>query len=186
MSKIVKWKVAFIKAISICASSEKRIRFWTFTDAFGSFRRFRRAVKADSHVSGIRIRPKRKWTICYWRLFFMIVFIRRAPVKHNTTSQCIRAVAATYGCKIFQLYEYNANVYGYDANCGWHPKKTSLCSIQDSWLPEWGISASVLTVHTILLYRNNNKSYCFFDDYTTERTSYSYRLTAECESAITC
>ena len=45
--------------------------------------------------------------------FFMTVFIRRAPVEENTASECIRAVAATYGCKIVQLYEYDANVYGY-------------------------------------------------------------------------
>ena len=37
---------------------------------------------------------------------------RKVPVE-----ECIRTVAATYGCKILQLYEYDANVYGYDANC---------------------------------------------------------------------
>ena len=47
----------------------------------------------------------------------MTVFIRRAPVEDNTASECIRIVAATYGCKILQLYEYDANQYGYDANC---------------------------------------------------------------------
>ena len=46
----------------------------------------------------------------------MTVFIRRAPVEDNTTSECVRTVAATYGCKILQLYEYDANVYGYDNN----------------------------------------------------------------------
>ena len=49
--------------------------------------------------------------------FFMTVFIRGAPVEDNTESECVRTVAATYGCIILQLYEYNANVYGYDANC---------------------------------------------------------------------
>ena len=49
--------------------------------------------------------------------FFMTVLIRRAPVKDNTTSECVRTVAGTYGCKILQLYEGDANVYGYDANC---------------------------------------------------------------------
>ena len=49
----------------------------------------------------------------------MTVLIRRAPVKDNTTSECIRAVAATFGCKILELYEGDANVYGYDANCEW-------------------------------------------------------------------
>ena len=47
----------------------------------------------------------------------MTVFIRRASVEDNTASQCIRTVDATYGCKILQLYEYDAKVYGYDANC---------------------------------------------------------------------
>ena len=27
------------------------------------------------------------------------------------------SVAVTYGCKSLQLYEYDENVYGYDANC---------------------------------------------------------------------
>ena len=33
-------------------------------------------------------------------------------MEDNTASECIRTVAATYGCKILQLYEYDANVYG--------------------------------------------------------------------------
>ena len=49
--------------------------------------------------------------------YFLTVFIRGAPVEDNTASECVRTVAATYGCKILQLYEYNANVHGYDANC---------------------------------------------------------------------
>ena len=73
----------------------------------------------------------------------MTVFIRRAPVKDNTTSECIRIIAATYGCKILQLYEGDENVYGYDPNCEWPPKNTSSWNIKDSWLPDWGISASV-------------------------------------------
>ena len=73
----------------------------------------------------------------------MTVFIKRAPVEDNTASECIRTVSATYGCKILQLYEYDANVYGYDANCKWHHKNTSSCSIKDSWLAGWDISASV-------------------------------------------
>ena len=64
--------------------------------------------------------------------FFMTVFIRGAPVEDNTASECVRIVAATYVCKILQLYEYNADVYGYDANCELHPKNTSSCSIKDS------------------------------------------------------
>ena len=27
-------------------------------------------------------------------------------MEHNTVSECVRAVAATYGCKILQLYKY--------------------------------------------------------------------------------
>ena len=49
--------------------------------------------------------------------FLRSVVIRRAPVEDNIASECIRTVAATYGCKILQLYEYDENVYGYDANC---------------------------------------------------------------------
>ena len=30
--------------------------------------------------------------------FFMTVFIRRAPVKHNTASGCIRTVVKFYNC----------------------------------------------------------------------------------------
>ena len=47
----------------------------------------------------------------------MTVFIRRAQVGDKTASECINTVAAMYGCKILQLYEYDANVYGYDTNC---------------------------------------------------------------------
>ena len=31
-------------------------------------------------------------------------------MKHNTASECIRTVAATYGCNILELYEHDANV----------------------------------------------------------------------------
>ena len=79
----------------------------------------------------------------------MIAFIRRAPVDDNTASERIRTVAATYGCKIFQPYEYDANMYRHDAISVWHPKNTSSCSIKDSRLPGWGISASVQTVHVL-------------------------------------
>ena len=37
-------------------------------------------------------------------------------MEDNTASECIRTVAATYGCKILQLYECDANVLGYDEN----------------------------------------------------------------------
>ena len=49
--------------------------------------------------------------------FSGLFFIKRPPVDDNTSLECIRSVAATYGCKILQLYEYDANVYEYDANC---------------------------------------------------------------------
>ena len=49
--------------------------------------------------------------------YILTVFIRRPLVDDNTASECIRTVAATYGCKTLQLYEYDANVYGNDANC---------------------------------------------------------------------
>ena len=42
----------------------------------------------------------------------MNVFIREAPIKENTASECIRTAAATYDCKILQLYKYGASEYG--------------------------------------------------------------------------
>ena len=53
----------------------------------------------------------------------MIVFIKRAPEEDNTASECIRTVAATCGCKILQLCEYDTNVYQYDENCEWTPQE---------------------------------------------------------------
>ena len=50
----------------------------------------------------------------FLRLF---VVIRRAPVEDNIAPECICTVAATYSCKILQLYEYDENVYVHDANC---------------------------------------------------------------------
>ena len=47
----------------------------------------------------------------------MTIFIPEAPIEGNTASECIRTVAAMYGCKILQPYEYEANEYGYEANC---------------------------------------------------------------------
>ena len=44
----------------------------------------------------------------------MTVFIRGTPVEDNTASECIRTVAARDGFKILQLYEYDANEYGYE------------------------------------------------------------------------
>ena len=50
-------------------------------------------------------------------VIFYDFFIRRAPVEDDTASERIRTVAATYGCKDLQPYEYDAPLYGYDANC---------------------------------------------------------------------
>ena len=36
-------------------------------------------------------------------------------MEDNTAPECIRTVAATCGCKILQLYEYEVNEHGYDA-----------------------------------------------------------------------
>ena len=55
--------------------------------------------------------------------YFMIVFIRRTPEEDDTASECIRTVAATCGCKILQLCEYDVNVYQYDENCEWTPQE---------------------------------------------------------------
>ena len=52
----------------------------------------------------------------------MTVFIRRAQVEDKTASEWIRTVTATYGCKILQLYEYDANVYGYERTANDTPK----------------------------------------------------------------
>ena len=38
-------------------------------------------------------------------------------MKDNTASDCIRTLAATYGCKILQPYEYEAKGYRYKAKC---------------------------------------------------------------------
>ena len=59
------------------------------------------SLKADSHVSRNHL---------LLTTIFMTVFIRGAPVEDNNASECVRILATTYGCKILQLYEYNANV----------------------------------------------------------------------------
>ena len=38
-------------------------------------------------------------------------------MEDNTVPECIRNVAASYGYKISQLHEYEANDYGYGAKC---------------------------------------------------------------------
>ena len=49
--------------------------------------------------------------------YFYDHFHKRALVEDNTASDCIRIVAATYSCKILQLYEYEANEYVYEGKC---------------------------------------------------------------------
>ena len=59
-------------------------------------------------------------------------------MQDNTASECIRTVAAKYGCKILQLYEYDANVFRSmrtATRCESHAKTISSCNIEDSWLP---------------------------------------------------
>ena len=40
--------------------------------------------------------------------------VPEASIEKITASGRIRTVAATYGCKILQLCEYDENVYGYE------------------------------------------------------------------------
>ena len=49
----------------------------------------------------------------------MNVFIREAPTEGKNASESIRIVAAKHGRRIVELYEYEyeANEYGYEANC---------------------------------------------------------------------
>ena len=44
----------------------------------------------------------------------MTFFVREAQIEENTVSECIRTLAAMYSCRILQLYEYEANEYGYE------------------------------------------------------------------------
>ena len=44
--------------------------------------------------------------------------------------------ATTYGCKILQLYEYEANEYRYKVNCEWYPKNATY-KTEDEATTEW-------------------------------------------------
>ena len=81
---------------------------------------------------------KWKWFIknhyLLFTIIFMTVFIRGAWVEDNTALECIRIVAVTYGCKILQLYTY-------EAKCKWYPKNTSSCSIKYRRLSGRSLSA---------------------------------------------
>ena len=48
---------------------------------------------------------------------FMAVFIGESQVEENSASECNCTIAATYDCKILQLYEYDANEYRYEKIC---------------------------------------------------------------------
>ena len=48
--------------------------------------------------------------------YFYDCFHQKSTSGGYNASECIRTVGATYGCKILQLYEHDANVYEYDAN----------------------------------------------------------------------
>ena len=56
-------------------------------------------------------------------------------MEGNTASEAIGTVVAMYGCRILQLYEYDANGYGYDANCESSSKNNSSRSIKYRLLP---------------------------------------------------
>ena len=38
-------------------------------------------------------------------------------MEANASLECIRTVASTNGCEILQVYEYEANEYGYEVKC---------------------------------------------------------------------
>ena len=118
MLKLKNWHYPSYKGHFYLCANGKRMRFWTFADAFGSFRRFRRVVKADSiHMYSATESGRSESGPFVIDDFFFTFFIGRASVEDTAASECIRTVGATHGCKILQLYEYDANVYRYDANC---------------------------------------------------------------------
>ena len=49
--------------------------------------------------------------------FLINDFIRETPREKNIASECISTRATKYGCKILQLFEYNASMYRYNVNC---------------------------------------------------------------------
>ena len=90
------------------------------------------------------------------------------PVEDNTTSECIRTVAATYDCKILQLYECEADEYGYEAKCEWYPKNTtSSCNLKDRRLS----TRSLSTCFKIKLI-----TITFYEDKTISGTPYTYSV----------
>ena len=70
-----------------------------------------------------------------------IFFITGATVEDNSASECIHTVAATYGCKILQLYEYEAKDCEYKAESKLYPKNTSSCNIKDRRLLSRSLSS---------------------------------------------
>ena len=85
-------------------------------------------------------------------------------MEDNTASERNRTVAATYGCKILQPYEYDANVYGYDANCEWTPQEYQSMQHKRQLITELGyfcisLNSTCFKIKIIITIKNNNKKY---------------------------
>ena len=66
MLKLENWRIiSIIKINFTCASSGKRMRFWKFKDAFGSFRRFRRVVTCYNWASSDAVASPSCLQICF-------------------------------------------------------------------------------------------------------------------------
>ena len=103
----------------------------------------------------------------------MNVFVREAPIEENTASKFIRAVAATYGCKILQLYEYETNEYG-------DTKRTANDTHEYQFMHHktvdyraevvlHGLSSTCFKIKIITIF------VLFYKDKTIDQTSYPYR-----------
>ena len=104
-------------------------------------------------------------------------------MEDNTALECIRSVAATYGSKILQLYEYDANVYGCDVNeLRMTPQEYQFMQHKRQLIT--GLRCFCISLNSTRLEIKITKEILYFyEDKTTDRTSYSYRWTATCESA---
>ena len=63
--KLIFGIISVVNAITTCASTRKRMRFWTFMDAFRSFRRFRRIVTCYNWTSSDAVESLSCLQICY-------------------------------------------------------------------------------------------------------------------------
>ena len=63
--KLIFGIISVVNAITTCASTRKRIRFWTFMDAFRSFRSFRRIVTCYNWTSSDAVESLSCLQICY-------------------------------------------------------------------------------------------------------------------------